>query len=186
MTEHEKMLAGESFDGRAREIFALRKQGQLLLRQLNQLLPEDEARRAVCEKLFGQFGAESIIASPFCCEFGANISIGEHTYINFNVTILDVGPVLIGSNVLIAPNAQLYTATHDMAFMARRSWQVYGKAITIGDDVWVGGGAIICPGVTVGARSIIGAGAVVTRDVPEDVLVVGNPARIVRSLKAND
>ena len=104
----------------------------------------------------------------------------------FDVTILDVGPVLIGSNVLIATNAQLYTATHDMAFMARRSWQVYGKAITIGDDVWVGGGAIICPGVTVGARSIIGAGAVVTRDVPEDVLVVGNPARIVRSLKAND
>ena len=97
-----------------------------------------------------------------------------------------MGPVLIGNNVLIAPNAQLYTATHDMAFMARRSWQVYGKAITIGDDVWIGGGAIICPGVTVGARSIIGAGAVVTRDVPEDVLVVGNPARIVRSLKAND
>ena len=186
MTEHEKMLTGESFDGRAPEIIALRKQGQLLLRQLNQLLPEDEARRAVCAKLFGQFGAESIIASPFCCEFGANISIGKHTYINFNVTILDVGPVLIGNNVLIAPNAQLYTATHDMPFMARRSWQVYGKAITIGDDVWVGGGAIICPGVTVGARSIIGAGAVVTRDVPEDVLVVGNPARIVRSLKAND
>ena len=186
MTEHEKMLAGESFDGRATEIIALRKQGQLLLRQLNQLLPEDEARRAVCEKLFGQFGAESIIASPFCCEFGATISIGKHTYINFNVTILDVGPVLIGSNVLIAPNAQLYTATHDMTFMARRSWQVYGKAITIGDDVWIGGGAIICPGVTIGARSIIGAGAVVTRDVPEDVLVVGNPARIVRSLKAND
>ena len=186
MTEHEKMLAGESFDGRAPEIIALRKQGQLLLRQLNQLPPEAQTRHALCVELFGQFGAESIVATPVCCEFGANIRIGEHSYINFNVTILDVGPVQIGNNVLIAPNAQLYTATHDQDFMARRSWQVYGKAITIGDDVWVGGGAVICPGVTIGARSIIGAGAVVTRDVPEDVLVVGNPARIVRSLKAND
>lgn len=182
MTEYQKMLAGESFDGRAPEIVALRKQGQLLLRELNQLIPEDEARRPICERLFGHFGEQSIIANPFCCEFGANITIGEHSYINFNVTMLDVGQIRIGNNVLIAPNAQLYTATHDMDYQARRSWQVYGKGITIGDDVWIGGGAVICPGVTVGARSIVGAGAVVTKDVPEDVVVAGNPARVIRKL----
>ena len=183
MTEYEKMLAGECFDGRALEIVALRKRGQLLLRQLNQLIPEDETRQTLCEQLFGHFGEKSIIATPFCCEFGANITIGKHTYVNFNVTMLDVGPIRIGSNVLIAPNAQLYTATHDMEFQARRRWQVYGKGITIEDDVWIGGGAVICPGVTIGARSIVGAGAVVTKDVPEDVVVAGNPARLIRQLR---
>ena len=183
MTEYEKMLAGESFDGRAPEIVALRKRGQLLLRQLNQLIPEDETRQTLCEQLFGHFGEKSIIATPFCCEFGTNITIGEHTYVNFNVTMLDVGPIRIGNNVLIAPNAQLYTATHDMDYQDRRSWQVYGKGITIGDDVWIGGGAVICPGVTIGARSIVGAGAVVTKDVPEDVVVAGNPARVIRQFR---
>ena len=182
MTEYQKMLAGESFDGRAPEIVALRKRGQLLLRQLNQLIPEDETRQTLCEQLFGHFGEKSIIATPFCCEFGANITIGEHTYVNFNVTMLDVGPIRIGNNVLIAPNAQLYTATHDMDYQDRRSWQVYGKGITIGDDVWIGGGAMILAGVTLGDNVVVGAGSVVTKSFGDNVVIAGNPARVIKKL----
>lgn len=180
MSERDKMRSSEAFDGRDPEIMALRDRGQTLLRQLNHYQAGDESHALLCAELFEHFGPGSIVSTPFCCEFGSNIHIGTHSYINFNVTMLDVGPIHIGDNVMIAPNVQLYTATHDEEALARRSWNVYGKAITIEDDVWIGGGAIICPGVTLGARSIIGAGAVVTRDIPADSVAVGNPARVVR------
>lgn len=180
------MRSGEAFDGRDAEIIALRDRGQTLLRELNGFKAGDPRHSEICRELFEQFGADSILSTPFCCEFGSNIQIGHHSYINFNVTMLDVGPIKIGDNVMIAPNARLYTATHDEDALARRSWDVYGKAITIGDDVWIGGGAIICPGVTIGARSIIGAGAVVTRDIPADSVAVGNPARVIRQVKRSE
>ena len=182
MSEREKMRSGEAFDGRDPEIIALRDGGQTLLRELNQYKAGDGRHSEICGELFEQLGPGSIISTPFCCEFGSNIRIGTHSYINFNVTMLDVGPIVIGDNVMIAPNVQLYTAIHDEDARLRRSWDVYGKTITIGDDVWIGGGAIICPGVTIGARSIIGAGAVVTRDIPADSVALGNPARVVRQV----
>lgn len=182
MSEREKMRSGEAFDGRDPEIIALRDRGQTLLRELNHYKAGDSRHQEICAELFEQFGPNSILSTPFCCEFGSNIRIGTHSYINFNVTMLDVGPIVIGDNVMIAPNVQLYTATHDEEAQLRRSWAVYGKAITIGDDVWIGGGAIICPGVTIGPRSIIGAGAVVTRDIPADSVALGNPARVVRQV----
>lgn len=186
MSERDKMRSGDAFDGRDAEIVALRDRGQSLLRELNHYKAGDARHAEICCELFEFFGTGSILSTPFCCEFGSNIHIGRHSYINFNVTMLDVGPIHIGDNVMIAPNAQLYTATHDEDAEARRNWNVYGKAITIEDDVWIGGGAIICPGVTIGARSIIGAGAVVTRDIPADSVAVGNPARVIRQVKQRE
>lgn len=183
MSEREKMRRSEAFDGRDAEIIALRDRGQTLLRALNQHQAGDARHAELAGQLFGRLGEQSLVSTPFCCEFGANIEIGRHSYINFNVTMLDVGPILIGDNVMIAPNVQIYTATHDEDPLLRRDWSVYGKPVVIGDDVWIGGGAIICPGVSIGARSIIGAGAVVTRDIPADSVAVGNPARVVRSVQ---
>ncbi|GAB3214459.1 sugar O-acetyltransferase [Pseudaeromonas pectinilytica] len=180
------MRSGEAFDGRDAEIIALRDRGQTLLRELNRYKAGDTLHHEICGELFEHLGPGSIVSTPFCCEFGSNIRIGTHSYLNFNVTLLDVGPIVIGDNVMIAPNVQIYTATHDEDALLRRSWAVYGKAVTIGDDVWIGGGAIICPGVTIGPRCIIGAGAVVTRDIPADSVAVGNPARVVRQVQSHE
>ncbi|MGL5588106.1 MAG: sugar O-acetyltransferase, partial [Aeromonas veronii] len=143
-------------------------------------------RQQICRELFGHCPDSCWISTPFTCEFGRNIHIGEKTFFNFNVTILDVGEVHIGSHVLLAPNVQIYTATHTMNYLERRNWTAYNKPVRIGDDCWIGGGAIICPGVTIGPRSIIGAGAVVTRDIPADSVAVGNPARVSRTLKQDE
>ena len=113
MSEREKMRSGEAFDGRDPEIIALRDRGQTLLRELNQYKAGDGRHSEIYAELFEQLGPGSIISTPFCCEFGSNIRIGTHSYVNFNVTMLDVGPIIIGDNVMIAPNVQLYTATHD-------------------------------------------------------------------------
>lgn len=106
----------------------------------------------------------------------------KEVFFNFNCVVLDVAPVTIGNNVLFGPSVQIYTATHPISAAARRLWLESAKPITIGSDVWVGGGAIICPGVTIGDRSVIGAGSVVTRDIPSDVIVAGHPARVIRAL----
>ncbi|RDH43885.1 sugar O-acetyltransferase [Zooshikella ganghwensis] len=183
MCELEKMLAGEVFDGNDQSIAVLRNQGQFYLTQLNQTPNSDtEQRTKICQQLFAAFDDTSLIRSPFVCEFGSNIIIGQNTLINFQVTILDVSSVIIGNNVLIAPNVQLYTASHPLNTKQRRKWEVYGKPIVIEDDVWLGGGVIVCPGVKIGQGSVIGAGAVVTQSIPEGVLAAGNPCRIIRSL----
>ncbi|MGY3944964.1 sugar O-acetyltransferase [Aeromonas tecta] len=169
------------------EIANDRIRGQALLATLNATAAGDhETRQRLCGELFGHCPDSCWISSPFICEFGRNIHIGEKTFFNFNVTILDVGEVHIGNNVLLAPNVQIYTATHSLNHLERRNWTAYNKPVQIGDDCWIGGGAIICPGVTIGPRSIIGAGAVVTRDIPADSLAVGNPARIIRTLSPDE
>ncbi|WP_429181288.1 sugar O-acetyltransferase [Aeromonas salmonicida] len=182
-SDWDKILAGGALDSQSEKIADDRIRGQALLAQLNASSAGDHPlRQRLCGELFGQCPASSWISTPFTCEFGRNIHIGEQTFFNFNVTILDVGEVHIGNHVLLAPNVQIYTATHSMDYLARRNWTAYNKPVHIGDDCWIGGGAIICPGVTIGARSIIGAGAVVTRDIPADSVAVGNPARVIRSL----
>ncbi|MGI0115516.1 sugar O-acetyltransferase [Zooshikella sp. RANM57] len=187
MCELEKMLAGEVFDGKDQSIAVLRNQGQFYLTQLNQTPSSDaEQRTKICQQLFAAFDESSLIMSPFICEFGSNIIIGQNTFINFQVTILDVSSVIIGNNVLIAPNVQLYTASHPLNINQRRQWAVYGKPIVIEDDVWLGGGVIVCPGVKIGKGSVIGAGAIVTHSIPEGVLAAGNPCRIIRSLTAEE
>ncbi|HMN11685.1 MAG TPA: sugar O-acetyltransferase, partial [Bellilinea sp.] len=128
-------------------------------------------------------GKGCIVRGPFFCDYGKNITLGDGVYFNFNCVILDVCPVKIGSRSMFGPGVQILTALHPIDAEERATWVEYGSPITIGEDVWVGGGAIICPGVTVGNRSIIGAGAVVTKNVPDDVIVAGNPAKIIRRLK---
>ena len=118
---------------------------------------------------------------PFYCDYGSNIHLGQRVFFNFNCVVLDVCPVRIGDFTLFGPSVQIYTATHPLDATLRRT-QEYGKPVTIGSDVWVGGAAVICPGVTIGARSVIGAGSVVTRDIPEEVFAAGNPCRVIRGI----
>ncbi|MFL1802828.1 sugar O-acetyltransferase [Plesiomonas shigelloides] len=183
----EKVLANGVLDCQSEQIANDRDRCQTLLAELNATPAANQSlRQNLCTEIFGQYQSSSWISTPFTCEFGRNIYIGEKTFFNFNVTILDVGEVRIGNNVLIAPNVQIYTATHSLDFQDRRNWTTYHKPVTIGDDCWIGGGAIICPGVTIGDRAVIGAGAVVTRDIPADSLAVGNPARVIRKLAPGD
>ncbi|HSE89447.1 MAG TPA: sugar O-acetyltransferase, partial [Candidatus Binatia bacterium] len=119
---------------------------------------------------------------PFYCDYGANIELGKRVFFNFNCVVLDVAPVRVGSGVLFGPAVQIYAATHPLSAAERRTSLELGRAVEVGDEVWVGGGAIICPGVRVGARSVIGAGSVVTRDIPEGVFAAGNPCRVIREL----
>lgn len=185
-SEWDRILAGGML-GQSDEVAQDRIRGQALLRQLNSIPAGDEAQRqALCRELFGHCPDSCWISTPFTCEFGRNIHIGEKTFFNFNVTILDVNEVHIGSHVLLAPNVQIYTATHSLDYRSRRRWESFGKPVHIGDDCWIGGGVIICPGVSIGPCSVIGAGAVVTRDIPADSLAVGNPARVIRQLTAQD
>ncbi len=176
------MLAGELYDPLDPQLCAERQRARGLCAMLNASREDQPAERA---RLLGEiFGAETDawVQPPFYCDYGTNISLGAKVFFNFNCVILDVAPVRIGSNVLFGPDVQIYTATHPLDAAERRRWLESARPITIGSDVWVGGGAILCPGVTIGDRTVIGAGSVVTRDLPSDVVAAGNPCRVLRSL----
>ncbi len=184
-TEKEKMLAGELYNAADPQLVAERRRCRLLLKQFNDSTDEQVAlRRDLLRQLIGPQGAGLWIEPPFYCDYGSNISVGDGVYFNFDCVILDVAAVTIGDDVLCGPKVQIYTATHPMAWAERASGLEFAKPIAIGSHVWIGGGAILCPGVTVGDRSVIGAGSVVTRDVPPDVFFAGNPGRVIRSLDA--
>ncbi|GAA5646117.1 MULTISPECIES: sugar O-acetyltransferase [Vibrio] len=185
MTEFEKMTSGELFDGGDESINVVRDKASELGRDLNQTSDED-TRRAILNDLLAQFGEGSVIRSPFCCEFGQTISIGHNTFINMNATMLDGAHITIGNHVLIGPNAQFYTAGHSLDYRRRRTWETFCQPIVVEDDVWIGGNVVINQGVTIGARSVIAANSVVTRDVPPDSLVGGTPAKLIRRLTEND
>ena len=142
---------------------------------------QQEERRRILRELFGAGGESVWMQPPFFCDYGSNILLGERVFFNFNCVVLDVCQVRIGDYTLFGPAVQIYTATHPMNAELRRK-QEFAKPIEIGSDVWVGGGAIICPGVTIGSRSVIGAGSVVTRDIPEGVFAAGNPCRVIREI----
>lgn len=139
-------------------------------------------RAGILAELLGQVGQGVIIRPPFQCDYGTYISIGDHTFVNFNAIFLDTAPITVGSHVQMGPGVQLLTPTHELNAERRRAGWEKGEPITIGDNVWLGGGVIVCPGVTIGENTVVGAGAVVTKDLPEGVLAVGNPARVVRVL----
>jgi maltose O-acetyltransferase len=180
MTEREKMLAGELYDALDPELVALRARARDLCQDLNATREGDaDARRRILATLFGAGGDSVWMQPPFFCDYGANISLGERVFFNFNCVVLDVCPVSIGDFCLFGPAVQIYTPVHPMDAKLRRE-QEYGKPVWIGDDVWVGGGAIILPGVHIGSRAVIGAGSVVTRDVPEGMFAAGNPCRVIR------
>lgn len=182
-SEKEKMLAGEFYNALDAQLSAERQSARLILHQLNASRDDEpELRRRLLADLFGQPDSDVWLEPPFFCDYGRNIRLGRGVFFNFNCVVLDVAPVVIGDGVLCGPAVQIYTATHPLAWQARAQGLEYAKPVTIGAHVWVGGGAIICPGVTIGARSVIGAGSVVTRNVPPDVLAVGNPCRVIRRL----
>lgn len=181
-SEKEKMLAGALYDPLDPQLRRERDRYRDLCLRLN-VTREDQRqeRRRLLAEIFGK-ETDAWIQPPFFCDYGTNIVLGAKVFFNFNCVVLDVAPVTIGSNVLFGPSVQIYTATHPIRAAERRKRLESARPITIGSDVWVGGGAIICPGVTVGDRSAIGAGSVVTRDIPSDVIAAGNPARIIRAL----
>jgi maltose O-acetyltransferase len=181
-SERDKMLAGELYDPLDAELASARRRARDLCQALNATREADEeGRRRVVRELFGAGGDKVWMQPPFHCDYGTNIELGERVFFNFNCVVLDVCRVRIGSFTLFGPAVQIYTATHPLSAKLRRK-QESGKPVEIGEDVWVGGGAIILPGVTIGSRAVIGAGSVVTRDVPADVFAVGNPCRVVREL----
>jgi maltose O-acetyltransferase len=181
-TELEKMLAGELYDPLDPELVRGRDRARDLCQDLNATRERDqEARRRILKELFGRGGDTVWMQPPFFCDYGSNILLGERVFFNFNCVVLDVRRVTIGDYTLFGPAVQIYTATHPMNAELRRE-QEFAKPITIGSDVWVGGGAVICPGVTIGSRTVIGAGSVVTRDIPAGVFAAGNPCRVIRAI----
>ncbi|WP_073123612.1 sugar O-acetyltransferase [Reichenbachiella agariperforans] len=183
MTEKEKMLSGQLYDASDATLVQERHQARLLFQEINRTGDEHkEQRNELFYKLFGSAGEDLWIEPPFYCDYGYNIKLGEKVFMNFNCCILDVMEVNIGNNVLFAPNVHVYTASHPLDAKTRSKWLENAKPVTIGNDVWIGGGAIVCPGVTIGNRVVVGAGSVVTKDVPDDVLVAGNPAQVIRPI----
>ena len=181
-TERDKMLAGELYDPMDPELVAARVRARDLCQALNGTREsEQEERRRILIELFGSGGGQVWMQPPFYCDYGSNIHLGERVFFNFNCVVLDVCAVRVGDFTLFGPAVQIYTATHPLEAELRRTRE-FAKPITIGSDVWVGGAAVICPGVTIGSRSVIGAGSVVTRDIPDDVFAAGNPCRVIRSL----
>ena len=182
-TEKEKMLAGELYDPLDKEISDERERTRLLIKELNDSREDQpDDRRRILKQLIPQAPESLWLQPPFFCDYGYNIKCGEKVFFNFNCVVLDVCEVKIGNRTLFGPNVQIYTATHPMNHVERASGLEYAKPITIGEDVWVGGSAVICPGVTIGDRSVIGAGSVVTKDIPADVFAAGNPCKVIRSL----
>lgn len=181
-TELEKMLAGELYNALDPELVILRTNARKLCQQLNSTLELEESQhRATLKQLFAQGGDTVWLQPPFYCDYGTNIYLGERVYFNFDCVILDVCKVQIGDFCFFGPKVQIYTASHPMDAMQRRTHE-FGKPVTIGSDVWVGGGAVICPGVSIGDKSVIGAGSIVTRNIPEGVFAAGNPCKVIHNL----
>ena len=181
-SERQKMLAGELYDPLDPELVAGRERARDLCQTLNATREaEGEERRRILRELFGAGGETVWMQPPFFCDYGSNIELGERVFFNFNCIVLDVCPIRIGSFSLFGPAVQIYTPMHPFNSDLRRR-EEFGKPVEIGSDVWVGGGAIILPGVRIGSRAVIGAGSVVTRDVPEGVFAAGNPCRVIREI----
>lgn len=179
----ERMLAGELYIADDPELAAAIDRAQRLSHAINQADPTDTAGLvARYRELLGAFGEDSFFRPPFHCDYGSNITVGARVFANFGLVILDVAPVTIGDDCQIATNVQLLTATHPLEPGPRRAKWEAGHPITIGSNVWLGGGVIVCPGVTIGDNTVVGAGAVVTKDLPANVLAVGSPARVIREL----
>ena len=185
-TEIEKMRAGELYSFRDPEVDASIRRARRLCARLNAIGMEHEDYRTVLEELIPGVPPSSAIAPPFICDHGHGIVLGEDTFINYGATILDGAFVRIGNRVKIGPNCQIYTPQHPFDYKERREPVETDLPVSIGDDTWIGGGVVICPGVSIGQRCIIGAGSVVTRSIPDDCLAAGNPAQVKRRLQAKE
>ena len=176
------MLAGEFYDPLDPELVRDRERARDLCWDLNATRDSDQdTRRRLLRELFGKGGDTVWMQPPFFCDYGYNIELGERVFFNFNCVVLDVCRVIIGDFTLFGPAVQIYTAMHPLNAEQRQAKE-FARPITIGSDVWVGGGAIICPGVSIGSKTVIGAGSVVNKDVPEGVFAAGNPCRVIREI----
>jgi len=185
-TERDKMLAGELYDALDPDLARDRDRARDLCQMLNATRESDrEIRRRILLQLFGKGGDTVWMQPPFYCDYGSHIELGERVFFNFNCVLLDVCPIKIGDFTLFGPSVQILTPVHPLEAGLRRK-QEYGKPIEIGSDVWVGGGALILPGVRIGSKTVIGAGSVVTRDVPAGVFAAGNPCRVIREITEED
>lgn len=191
MTERDKQLSGLNYDGADSELKAMQYRAQELVKELNSAPMQDEnMRKEIQAKLFGRAGKNLRIYPPIHVDFGVNIFTGDNVFINQNCTFLDNNTITIGERVLIAPDVRMYAGDHPINGKDRYIDLGDGNArivssskpVTIGDDVWIGGGSIILPGVTIGNNVVVGAGSVVTRDIPDNVVVAGNPAKIIKQL----
>ncbi len=187
MNQKERMLAELPYladcDGLREERTECKKK----IFEYNNLSPDDKEKKTkLIKELFGKSGEHISVEPPFRCDYGYNIEAGENFYANYNLTILDVGKVTIGNNVLFAPNVSIYTAGHPIHPDSRNTGYEYGIAVTIGDNVWIGGSTVICPGISIGSNSVIGAGSVVTKDIPDWCIAAGNPCRVIRKITEED
>jgi maltose O-acetyltransferase len=183
----ERMLRGELYMANDAELLAGRARAQELLERYNATPSTGQAvRTQMLRELLGDLGEGVVIMPTFRCDYGSNISIGAGTFVNYGCVMLDVTPIRIGAACQLATNVQLLTATHPIDPEARRAGWELGQPITIADNVWLGGGVVVCPGVTIGEHTVVGAGAVVTRDLPAGVVAVGNPARVRREIDERD
>lgn len=184
LTEKEKMLAGEMYDPHDSELRQKRMNARRLSRLFNDTTEMDgQDRSDLLKKLLGSTGDNIHVEPTIRCDYGFNIHVGNNFYANFDCVFLDVCEIRIGDNCMISPGVHIYTATHPLNAAARNSGKEFGKPVTIGDNVWIGGRAIITPGVTIGNNAIIAAGSVVTQDVPANTLVGGNPARLIKQVE---
>ncbi|MDO5554245.1 MAG: sugar O-acetyltransferase [Planctomycetia bacterium] len=195
MTEKEKMLAGLLYNSMDQDLIRLRQHTELLVKRLNRDEETSETRNRLLKELLGSLGCNSELTFPIRFDYGFNTHIGDYCYFNFNVTILDCAEVRFGNNVLVGPNVQFLTPLHPLLARERRIYQdnsghlhceEYARPIHIANDVWIGAGVIINPGVHIGEGSVIGSGSVVTKDIPNHVLAVGNPCRVLRNITEND
>lgn len=184
MTEKEKMLSGQPYYAADGELLEELDEVKGIIHRYNALEPsEREERLSILKGLLGHIGDDSIIINqPFFCDYGKQISVGRRFFANFSFTVLDEAPVTIGDDCFIGPNVSIYTACHSTDPVERNSRREWAEPVAIGNNVWIGGGAIILPGVNIGDNVTVGAGSVVTNDVPSNVVVAGNPARIIKRI----
>lgn len=182
-TDKEKMLAGEPYLAFCDELVGDRDRAKEVLFEYNKLRPSASERRTELLKQFlGSTRQQLLIEQPFYCDYGYNIHVGENFYANMGCTILDEAKVTFGDNVLLAPNVSIYTAGHEVNVARRVDGWEYAYPVTVGNNVWIGGNVVILPGVSIGDNSIIGGGSVVTKDIPANVIAVGNPCKVLRAL----
>lgn len=180
----ERMLAGDLYIADDPELAAESRRAMALMHRFNTADPtDDETLGATLRELLGTLGEGAWVRPPLYVDYGYQIHIGAGTFVNYGAVLLDVAPIEIGEDVQVGPNVQLLTPTHPLEAAPRRAKWEAARPITVGDNVWLGGGVIVCPGVTIGDNSVVGAGAVVTRDLPANALAVGNPARVIRALE---
>lgn len=183
MTMWARMTNGELYDATHPELLSRLEATRERIWELNNLRPsQKESQRTILDDLLGAHGQNFQFNQPFRCDYGCNIFIGENFFANFNLTILDEAEVRIGDNCFIGPNVSIYTACHPLDAESRNSAIEWAEPVTIGDDVWIGGSVTIVPGVTIGNNVVVAAGAVVTKNVPDSVVIAGNPAKIIKEL----